>query len=196
MPNNPQLELKNIYKAYTAPVLKDFSFVFQRGITFITGASGVGKTTLVNIIAGLEKPDSGEVVFSGGKKISMVFQEDRLLEWKSALDNLLFVGCSRARAGELLARAGLGLGDYLHKKTAELSGGMKRRVCICRALSVEYDVLILDEPFKGLDNKLKPQIMEMVREVAETYRKIIICITHDPKEAEFFGGKSVLIPPS
>jgi NitT/TauT family transport system ATP-binding protein len=177
------VELKNIYKSFDKSVLSDFSATFPKGITCVMGASGSGKTTIANIIAGFVKPESGEIIGVENKKIAMVFQEDRLLEWESALTNVLFVKDSRERAAELLTQAKLG--DSLHKKIAEFSGGMKRRVCLCRALIAEYDILILDEPFKGMDNELKPQIMEMVRSVND---KIIICITHDPSEAEFMCG--------
>ncbi|MCL1863945.1 MAG: ATP-binding cassette domain-containing protein [Defluviitaleaceae bacterium] len=180
-----EISLKNICKSYDDPpqkVLDGLSFTFGDGFTFIMGASGIGKTTLVNIIAGFVKPDSGEIIGMEGKKVSMVFQEDRLLEWETALTNVTFVKKEREYATRLLTQAGLG--DSLHKKASELSGGMKRRVCLCRALIADYDVLILDEPFKGLDTELKPIIMQMVKEHAHG---IIICITHDPAEAEFLG---------
>jgi NitT/TauT family transport system ATP-binding protein len=146
----------------------------------------VGKTTMANILAGILRADEGEVVGAEGKEFSFVFQEDRLLEWDSAVENLLFVKNDSERAIELLASAGLL--DSANKKTAELSGGMKRRVCICRALIADYDVLILDEPFKGLDVEIKNMIMEMVKSYSHG---IVICITHDMSEAEFFGGEIV-----
>jgi NitT/TauT family transport system ATP-binding protein len=229
--------LKNIRKSYGEPaelVLSDVSFEFKSGITCIMGQSGIGKTTLVNIIAGFVKPESGEISGLDGKKISMVFQEDRLLDWETALTNVLFVTrgagrggvlssfavhapCSaggtenhranalrglsnrstlttprlaRRRAIELLTQAGLE--DSIHKKASELSGGMKRRVCLCRALIAEYDILILDEPFKGLDSETKPAVMQMVLDNVPK-DKIVICITHDPAEAEFLGGEMAIL---
>lgn len=179
-----RIELKNISKAFAEkPVLRDVSMSFGEGITCVMGPSGIGKTTLANIIAGLVPPDSGEILGADNAKISFVFQEDRLLEWETALMNVLFVKNNRERAIELLTEAGLA--ESIHKKAAELSGGMKRRVCLCRALIADYDVLILDEPFKGLDVELKPAIMNMVKLHATG---IIICITHDAAEAEFLGG--------
>jgi NitT/TauT family transport system ATP-binding protein len=221
--------LKNIRKSYGDEIVLDgVSLEFSPGITCVMGQSGIGKTTLVNILAGLVTPDSGEITGLDGLKISMVFQEDRLLEWESALSNVLFVtrgksggryavdterlqstrsalsrnatpaeerACiarynsvtpPRTRAVELLTQAGLE--DSIHKKAAELSGGMKRRVCLCRALIADYDLLILDEPFKGLDNETKPAIMQMLLNNAPK-DKVTICITHDPAEAEFLGGK-------
>ncbi|MCL2200304.1 MAG: ATP-binding cassette domain-containing protein [Defluviitaleaceae bacterium] len=182
------IELKNIRKSFDDPpqqVLQGVSFTFHEGITCLMGASGIGKTTLINIVAGLVKPDSGEIIGMEGKKISMVFQEDRLLEWETTLTNVLLVKNDKPLATKLLTQAGLG--DSLTKKTSELSGGMKRRVCICRALIADYDVLILDEPFKGLDAELKPVIMQMVKDYSHG---IVICITHDPTEEEFLRGDS------
>ncbi|MCL2577635.1 MAG: ATP-binding cassette domain-containing protein [Defluviitaleaceae bacterium] len=179
------IKMKNIYKSFgELQVLRDISMDFNEGITCLMGQSGVGKTTLVNIVAGILSPDSGEIIGTEGKKISVVFQEDRLLEWETALTNVLFVNNNRERAVELLMQAGLS--ENLHKKTAELSGGMKRRVCLCRALIAEHDILILDEPFKGLDSEIKISIMQMVKNHA---KGITICITHDQSESEFLGGE-------
>ena len=178
------IELIDICKSYGEPqVLSNASYRFSEGITCIMGPSGVGKTSLAYIVAGLILPDSGHVVGVDGKKISMVFQEDRLLEWESAINNVLFVKNNREFAIKLLVEAGLE--DSMYKKTAELSGGMKRRVCICRALIADYDILILDEPFKGLDAGTKPSIMEMVKKYSAG--KIVICITHDLEEAKLLG---------
>ena len=184
------IELKNINKSFGGQaVLTDFSLVLERGITCIMGASGQGKTTIAHILAGLLIADSGEVKISPDAKFSFVFQEDRLLDWESALINVLFVTTrpkqNTAKAIQLLAEAGLA--DSIHKKARELSGGMKRRVTICRALIADYDILILDEPFKGLDAKIKPRIMDMVKN--HTTNKLVLAITHDPYEAEYLGGK-------
>jgi len=184
------IQLVGICKSYDGrQVLSDVNLTFSEGITCIMGPSGVGKTSLAYIVAGLVLPDFGRVIGVNDKQISVVFQEDRLLEWESAIDNLLFVKKDRKKAQQLLDEAGLE--DSMHKKTSELSGGMKRRVCICRALIADYDILILDEPFKGLDAGLKPDIMQMVKDYSEG--KIVICITHDLAEAEFFG-RTIMLP--
>ena len=193
------IELLNICKSYGEPpkqVLHDLSVTFQEGITCIMGPSGVGKTTLMRIIAGLTSQDSGSIIGLDGKKISLVFQEDRLLEWESALGNVLFVTKASTininQAKALLKQAGLA--ESMHKKARELSGGMKRRVCLCRALIAEFDLLLLDEPFKGLDAGLKPDIMTMVKEQAlKRPEATIICITHDPAEVDFFGARLVTL---
>ena len=185
------IKLTDINKSFgDKQVLENISMTFNKGITCIMGSSGRGKTTLAYIIAGLIPPDSGEVALSSPTGISFMFQEDRLLEWENALQNVLFVTKAREnlnRAKELLTQAKLA--DSFYKKASKLSGGMKRRVCLCRALIADYDLLILDEPFKGLDAGIKPSIMEMVKQ--HTTGKTVICITHDPAEAEFLGGELI-----
>jgi len=191
------IELKNICKNFgETHVLDSVNMTIDEGITCVMGASGKGKTTLAYVISGLLQPDSGSIAGRDGKKISFVFQEDRLLEWESAIGNVLFVTKSARlkldKARCLLTQAGLE--GSMHKKAAELSGGMKRRVCLCRALIADHDLLIMDEPFKGLDSETKPKIMSMVQEHSQGDKgKTIIFITHDPAEAEFFGGRLVTL---
>ena len=191
------IELRNICKSYgDKQVLKNVNLTINPGeITCIMGASGIGKTTLINIIAGLVKPDAGEIAWhSNTLETSIVFQEDRLLNWETALSNVLFVTNPASeytqKAKQLLTQAGLA--DSINKKTTELSGGMKRRVCICRALIANYDLLILDEPFKGLDNETKPVIMTMIKEHVQK-DKYVICITHDYSEVEFMHGRLICL---
>ena len=186
------IELKGISKAFgDKQVLEDFSLVLEHGITCIMGASGKGKTTIVNLLAGLIDADRGSINIPSGTKFSFVFQEDRLLEWESALTNVLFVTENPKKntvsAIDLLSQADLG--SSINKKAKELSGGMKRRVAICRALIAEYDIIILDEPFKGLDSTIKPGIIDMVKN--HTKGKYVLAITHDLYEAEYMGGKLV-----
>ena len=188
------VELKGVCKSFGDKlVLSKFDLVLERGITCIMGASGKGKTTIVNVLAGLVQADTGSVNIPSGTKFSFVFQEDRLLEWESALTNVLFVTTNAKknapRAEELLTEAKLS--DSIHKKARELSGGMKRRVAICRALIADYDILILDEPFKGLDANIKPRIIDMVKN--HTKGKIVVAITHESFEAKYLGGKLVSI---
>ena len=191
------IELKNICKSYgEKKVLHNINLTLQPGeITCLMGASGIGKTTLVNILAGITAPDSGEIVSPSPPHVSVVFQEDRLLEWETALTNVLFVATKehKQQAIELLTQAGLA--DSINKKAAELSGGMKRRVSICRALITQSNLLILDEPFKGLDSETKPVIMRMVKQ-HQNKNTHILCVTHDASEVEFLGGKLITITPA
>ena len=188
------VELRGIHKSFgDKRVLADFNLSLGHGITCLMGPSGKGKTTIVNILAGLTDIDSGTVNIPSGTKFSFVFQEDRLLEWESALINVLFVTenakKSTARAVELLTEADLGKSIY--KKARELSGGMKRRVAICRALIADYDIIVLDEPFKGLDAKIKPRIIDMVKN--HTKDKHVLAITYDMSEVEYLGGRLVCL---
>ena len=182
------IELKNIWKAYLdKQVLSDFSYLFPAGkTTCIMGASGCGKTTLLRLLLGLEVPDSGEILGMEGKKKSAIFQENRLVESISAPANLRLVtpSLSRSQAEQLLTN--VGLGDSLHQPVRELSGGMQRRVAILRALAADYDILLADEPFIGLDDATKQQTMELFRQ--RTAGKTVLLVTHEEKEAEFFGS--------
>ena len=188
------VELMGICKSFgDKQVLTNFDLNLELGITCLMGASGKGKTTIVNILAGLIFADEGKINIPKETKFSIVFQEDRLLEWESALTNVLFVTDyskkNAVRAFELLTEADLE--SSIHKKAKELSGGMKRRVAICRALIADYDIIVLDEPFKGLDINIKPRIIDMVKH--HTYGKHVLAITHDPYEADYLGGKLVSI---
>ena len=193
-----EIRLKNICKSYGGKqVLNNVNLTLAPGqITCMMGASGIGKTTLVGILAGTVKADSGEILGlePDGGKVSLVFQEDRLLEWETALANVLFVVNPAHKyveqAKRLLVQAGLS--DSINKKVPELSGGMKRRVCICRALIADYDLLILDEPFKGLDSETKPVIMRMVKEHLRE-GTCVLCVTHDAAEVGFLGGRLVVL---
>jgi NitT/TauT family transport system ATP-binding protein len=186
------IEIVNVSKAYERPVLQGFSAVFDTGTTAIMGASGAGKTTLAHIIAGLVRPDSGEVRGTAGKCFSFVFQEDRLLTSESALTNINFPLKSPSPIAEKLLRDA-GLGEDMHIPARDLSGGMRRRVSICRALAVQYDILILDEPLKGLNIGLKEQILGLIKD--NTHGKSVIYITHDPTEADFLGARVLEINP-
>jgi len=185
------IELINISKSYDGvKVLDGVNMALPAGITCLMGASGIGKTTLAHLLAGLAAPDGGEIKKPANLRVAMVFQEDRLLAGLTALENVCFVvpatPAAEARAMELLTQAGLG--DSLHKKAAELSGGMKRRVALCRALLAPHELLILDEPFKGLDEGIKPAVIAMVRQHAAEGARVVLCITHDPAEAAALGA--------
>ncbi len=171
-------------------VLKDFTATFKAGkVTNIMGSSGCGKTTLLNILMGLEKADSGRV--SGvPNHISAVFQEYRLCEEFSAVSNILMVTGKRVKTSEIERHLRmLGLGDSLHEPVQGLSGGMKQRVVLVRAVLHNGDVLFLDEAFKGLDIDTKSKAIIYVREHAQG--KTIINITHDLQETAQMGGKLI-----
>lgn len=188
------IELKNLTKSFgEKTVFQNFSHVFPEGeTTCVMGPSGCGKTTLLNLLLGLEAPDSGEILGLDGLKRSAVFQEDRLCENVSAPSNLRLVSPALSRRDAEGALSQLGLGDSLRQPVREFSGGMKRRVAILRALCAEYGVLLADEPFHGLDAAMKLRTMEYFRE--KTAGKTVILVTHDPEEAKFFAGRLLELP--
>lgn len=175
-------------------VLNRLSVRFRAGaFTFVLGPSGCGKTTLLNVLMGINRGFTGEV--SGVPALmSAVFQEDRLQDDLSACANLaLFCGISRQRVQDELALLALSRED-VRKPAGQLSGGMKRRVAIARAMAAKSDVVFLDEPFKGLDEATKLLTMGYVRDRAKG--RTVIAVTHDESEADFFGADRVFLSPA
>ncbi len=181
--------LKDICKAYgEQTVLDGFTAVFPGGeVTCIEGPSGCGKTTLLRLIAGLEKPDGG-ILEGVPERIAFVFQEDRLCEDFGAVSNVrLATGKAMSREEIMEHLREIGLEDAKDKPVREFSGGMKRRVAVVRAVCCRADLIILDEPFKGLDEALRARVMDYVKKHSEG--KTVLCVTHDGAEAEYLGGK-------
>lgn len=181
--NNNILMIKEITKSYGKhKVLENISFNINESERIcIYGKSGIGKTTLLRIIAGLEKADSGKITFVG--KVSMVFQEDRLLENTDVYTNLYCVLGSRFDKAEVdMHLKEVGLEGAGNKIVSELSGGMKRRVAIVRCMMKSSEIILLDEPFKGLDTILKDNIIRYV--VKYLNGRAVIMVTHDISEAE------------
>lgn len=183
--------VKNLWKAFgETSVLEGFSQCFPAGkTTCVMGPSGCGKTTLLNLLLGLERPDAGEISGLAGLKRSAVFQEDRLCEAIGPIPNLRLASPSLSREQARKALLALGLEDALGRPVGELSGGMKRRVAILRALCADYDFLTADEPFRGLDADTKRLTMGYFQE--KTAGKTVILVTHDRAEAAFFGGEII-----
>ncbi len=176
-------------------VLSDFCYIFEAGTTTcIEGPSGCGKTTLLRILAGFEAPDSG-IVEKGNASISFVFQEDRLSENFSALSNIRMITGKRlpdAVISEHLSK--VGISEYIKKPVCEFSGGMKRRVAIVRAVCYDADIVLMDEPFKGLDTDMKTNVMDYVKRYCKD--KTLIFVTHDRFEAEYMGGNIISLEKS
>jgi len=187
------LELIHVYKNFgDKNVFTNLNLSFsEKKVTAVMGPSGSGKSTLINLMLGIYRPDYGELKGFKDKRFSVVFQEDRLLEHKNGINNILFAvrnpKVHEARAWELMMDCELSEDAY--KKTRDYSGGMKRRLSLCRALISDFDVLILDEPFKGLDEALKPKIMDVVQK--HSAYKTVILVTHDKSEAVYFGGRII-----
>ncbi|WRS28320.1 ATP-binding cassette domain-containing protein [Oscillospiraceae bacterium MB08-C2-2] len=189
------IELCGISKAYeSTQVLQNVSLRFETGKSYcIMGPSGYGKTTLLHVLMGLVKADAGEITGLEGYRLAPVFQENRLCENLSAGANLRMVRPGKATAPELdAALESLGLPGALHQPVREMSGGMKRRVAIARALVSGGNLLVMDEPFKGLDHETKELVMSHVREQA--MGKTMIWVTHDEREAAFMGSEMIHFP--
>lgn len=182
------IELKNVCKSFeNKVVLSNFNYIFEDGsITCIMGASGSGKTTLLNILLGLIKADSGKV--SGiPDDISAVFQEDRLCEPYSAVKNVFAVTGNEVSEDKIIAVLGeLGLSGSEYVPVSTLSGGMKRRVALARALLAKSELIILDEPFKGLDDETRENVISVLSEY--TKGKTLIVATHDERDCVSLGA--------
>ena len=187
------IAVKKISKSYgEEQVLKDFSCDFLEGkLTCIMGRSGGGKTTLIKLLMGLEKPTEGSIEGLFGKKLSAVFQEDRLCENLSAAANIRLV-CRNHVSDEELKGAfqRVCLDEVWCKPVRELSGGMRRRVAILRALFAEYDCLILDEPLKGLDEETKQKTAAYILE--KTQGKTVLAVTHEEEETELLKAEKIV----
>ena len=180
------LKAENISKSFgDAKVIDSFTHEFaENTVTAIMGPSGCGKTTLLSVLMGILPPDSGTVT-GNNVKIGAVFQEDRLCENLTVQSNLRLVLKGKPDLGKELEA--VGLGGIADKPVRELSGGMKRRTSLLRAILYEPDILFLDEPFKGLDSETKRTVMEYCKE--KTAGRTVILVTHDKEEADFFGGE-------
>lgn len=171
-----EIRVEGLWKSYGGrTVLAGLSAVFPAGITCVAAPSGTGKTTLLRLLLGLERPDAG-VIRGAGCRWAAVFQEDRLLEDLPAAGNLRFaLGRIPPEAPELLARLGLEWGDP--RPVGEWSGGMRRRLALARALLAPWEALALDEPFTGLDGENRSRCLALIREAAG--RGPVLLATHD-----------------
>lgn len=159
---------------------------------WLSAESGFGKTTLLRLICGLEKPSEGYIELSGGR-ISAVFQEDRLLPWFNVAQNIELTVNRQPkndRAGQVNAcLEAVGLVPEAETYPGELSGGMSRRVALARALAADFDILLLDEPFTGIDAQNREHIAEFINQRCQG--KTVIIVTHDPYEAELLSARRV-----
>ena len=184
------LKIKNLSFSFGEKlVINNFSLNIKNGEKiWLSGPSGCGKTTLIKLILGLLKANSGEIDL-GGMIPSVVFQENRLLPFYTVMQNIELVGGDKQKAKEILLA--LGINETANSYPQKLSGGMKRRAAIARALSVDFDLLILDEPFNGIDEKNLEKTAELINEICSN--KTVITITHSPFEAELLKAKEVKI---
>jgi NitT/TauT family transport system ATP-binding protein len=184
--------VQDLTKAYGDKVVfKNFNVTFKSAMTIcIMAQSGYGKTTLLSILMGIDKNYSGKIRGLENKKVSAVFQEDRLCENISPLSNIGLVCASYITKEEMIyALTQVGLSACINQPTRCLSGGMKRRVVLLRALLAEFDILFLDEPFKGLDQTTKDTMLQFTKEKIKG--KTVVMVTHDMQEALLMEGEII-----
>jgi NitT/TauT family transport system ATP-binding protein len=191
-------------KAFEA--VSSATFSVEKGeFVSILGPSGCGKSTLLMMVAGLETTSGGRITAGGApmteprSEIGIVFQDPTLLPWKTSLQNVLFPievthrdrAAYRDRAIELLRT--VGLGDSLHKRPSQLSGGMRQRVSLCRALVSDPSILLMDEPFSALDAITRDDMNVVLLNLWERYRKTVLFVTHSIREAILLSDRVLVM---
>ena len=211
MPQTPHpiIEVDGISKLYgDVQALKDINLQFETGhLTSLLGPSGCGKTTLLKIIAGLLQPTEGEVRVKGqaidgpGRERAFVFQDFALMPWASVLDNAAFglkmQGLGKAERRERARHyvAEVGLSGFEDSFPHQLSGGMRQRVGLARALAVDADVLLMDEPFSAVDEQTRRKFQEDLMHLREVEKKTFLFVTHSIEEAVYVSDRIVLLSP-
>ena len=186
------MKIQHLCKSFDGKMVLDHvSLTLESdGTACLMAPSGRGKTTLLRCIAGLETPDSGQIT-DLPERIAYVFQEDRLCDGFSAVDNIRLVTGKALGEGEIRRHLEeLGLAGSLDQPVRELSGGMRRRVVISRAVCFGADLLLLDEPFKGLDDEARQQTADYI--LRHRGAAAILCVTHDREDAAALGGADIV----
>lgn len=185
------IELKKIKKKFDENIIFDnFSLnINDNEITTILGPSGCGKTTLLKLISGIDENFEGNINGIDPTKVSFIFQEPRLLNWKSVYDNIAFVTDNKKVIDEALRLVDLEAEKNLYPKN--LSGGMKQRVAIARAFAYPSKLLLMDEGFTGLDLKIKLELIEYFIKIWEKDQKTVVHITHDIDEALLLSDRVI-----
>jgi NitT/TauT family transport system ATP-binding protein len=202
-------EVSKIYRSGTPNAVEAVSsvtFSVPHGqFVAILGPSGCGKSTLLMMVGGLEPVTAGHIAIDGSAmagprtSIGVMFQDSTLLPWKSALDNVLFpirilkrpLDAYRDGARQLLER--VGLDDFANKKPHELSGGMRQRVAICRALVYDPELLLMDEPFSALDAITRDEMNALLLDLWQQYAKTALFVTHSIREAVFLADRVLVM---
>ncbi|MFO0209401.1 MAG: ABC transporter ATP-binding protein, partial [Pseudanabaena sp.] len=212
-PQESFLRIENVSKIYPTPkgeyvVLKDVNLHIQEGeFICLIGHSGCGKSTLLNMVGGFSKPSVGEVMVNGklitkpGPDRMVVFQGYALLPWLTVYENVMLAvdsvnpNLSKSEKNDIVRHhlAMVGLSEAAEKKPTQISGGMKQRVSIARALAIRPELLILDEPFGALDAITKEELQEELLQIWTEHRCTVLMITHDIDEALFLCDRLVMM---
>jgi NitT/TauT family transport system ATP-binding protein len=182
------IQINNLYKSYdNLKIFEDFNLKIESGqIICLLGPSGCGKTTLLNILSGIENYDKGNIT-GISDSFSYIFQETRLLPWLTIEDNIKFVlkSNNNLEITDIVNRYldVVQLSEYKNYYPSQLSGGMKQRVSIARAFAYESDILLMDEPFKGLDFDLKKKLINAFLSLWKNDNRTVLFVTHDIDEA-------------
>ena len=207
--NNIAVSVKNVSKNYgETEALKDMSLDFPKGqLTSLLGPSGCGKTTLLKIIAGLLPATSGEVIVNGvkvttpGPDRAFVFQDFALMPWASVIRNVAFGlelrGVNKTERESIAHKyiGDVGLKGFEHSYPHELSGGMRQRVGLARALAVNADVLLMDEPFSAVDEQTRRKFQEDLLNLVKVEKKTFIFVTHSIEEAVYVSDQIAILLP-
>lgn len=165
--------------------IKDFEFIS------ILGSSGCGKTTLLKLISGLLRPYKGHIEKGNLSRIGYIFQDDRLIPWKTVYGNLRLINDDRESIKTVLEE--VGLIEHINKYPGELSGGMIKRVSIARAILYKFDMLLLDEPFGSLDVLTREKIISVISNLWEKKKRTFVMVTHDPFEAASLSTRVLIV---
>ncbi len=194
------LEMEGLGFSYGDRLLfADFSLSFEdRRITSILGPSGCGKTTLLKILAGLIVPQQGRVRADDDHPVAFVFQEPRLLPWRTVHENVALslvrrFGKEGARTRTRRFLDLVGLGDRAGAYPEALSGGQRQRVAIARAFAFPASAILMDEPFQALDLPLRIQLMDLTRRLLDEEPRTVVVVTHDPREAIYLASRAVVL---
>ena len=194
-----KIQIKNLCKKFKDKIVfNNFNLTLEDNINVIVGKSGGGKSTLLNVLANLTPYESGEIIGVNEHEISYIFQEDRLIPWLTIKENMEIFMYDYYSKEEALIKLKeilnmLNINEALDKYPVALSGGMCQRVNIARALLKPSNIILMDEPFKSLDYKIKYSIMKKIKEFVKRENKTIIFVTHDIDEGIFMEGTIIVL---